>query len=307
MKLDSARQPELPAEQIATIVDWIDGNLSPEAALEFELSLSADPGLAAQVEAFSNLDALMRRKARATSVKARARPHWGVWTALAAAALVVIAVLPRFFASAPPTFEVALAPSFALAEDWTQQSAQLKGACAPGIAMARGENPTALSPEEFLRRTAVAETAVVAQALQAMQREIEAGWFVVPIELSAPASVVVLGFSQNAPPARLFPDPKASDPINDASHLAAGRQLLPGARAGLGRSAQTVEYRPGFLVPLGAQEFVVLVAVRETGLDAAALAELDSWIASEKSVDSAAARLAKAGFSVQRLSVREPN
>ncbi len=306
MNRNSARQPELSAGEIATIVDWIDGNLSAESALEFELRLCAEPELAARVESFSNLDALMRRRSRASGVKARPRPHWGVWTALAAAALVVIAVLPRFLASPEPTFEVALAPSFALAEDWTLQSAELKGTCAPGIAMTRGENPTQLSPEEFLRRAALTETAVVAQALQAGRRELEAGWFVVPIELSAPASVVVLGFCQAAPTLRLFPDQKVADPTKDASRLAAGRQLLPGARASFGRSAQTIDYRPGFLVPLGAQEFVVLVGVREAEIDAASLAELDGWIAGEKSVDSAAARLVKAGFSVQRLSVREP-
>ncbi len=306
MKLGSARQPELPAEQIATIVDWIDGSLSAEAALEFELCLTADPELAARVEAFADLDAQMRRELCTPGVRARARPHWGVWTALAAAALVVIAVLPRFLASPAPTFEVALAPSFALAEDWTLQSAELKGSCAPGIAMARGENPTQLSPEEFLRRAALTETAVVAQALESGQRELEAGWFVVPIELSAPASVVVLGFSQSAPTLRLFPDPKVADPTKEASRLAAGRQLLPGARARFARSAQTIDYRPGFLVPLGTQELVVLVGVREAEIDTASLAELDGWIAGEKSVDSAAARLAKAGFSVQRLSVREP-
>ena len=306
MKLDSARQPELPAEQIATIVDWIDGNLSAEAALEFELRLSADPELAARVEAFANLDSLMRHKARASGVKARARPHWGVWAGLAAAALLVIAVLPRFFSSPAPSFEVALAPSFALAEEWTQQSAELKGTCAPGIAMARGENPTLLSPEEFLRRTEAAESSVVARALDGGQRELEAGWFVVPIELSAPASVVVLGFAKDASALRLFPDPKDVDPAAVASRVAAGRHLLPSARAGLGRSAKTVDYRPGFLVPLGAREFEVLVAARADALDAATLAGLDSWIASEKSVDSAAARLTEAGFSVRRLSVREP-
>ena len=114
------------------------------------------------------------------------------------------------------------------------------------------------------------------------------------------------GAQKDASALRLFPEPNVADPTRDTSRVPAGRQLLPGARAGLGRSAQTVDYRAGFLVPLGAQEFVVLVAVREAGLDATSLAELDSWIASEKSVDSASARLAKAGFSVQRLSVREP-
>lgn len=306
MKLDSARQPELPAEQIATIVDWIDGNLSHEAALEFEMRLSAEPELAVRVEALFGFDALMRRKARASGAEARPRLHWGVWTALAAAALVAITALPRFLASPTPTFEVALAPSFALAEDWTQQSPELKGACAPGISMARGENPTQLSPDEFLRRSGLAEAAVVAQALEAKRHEIEAGWFVVPIELSAPASAVVLGFRQNAASLRLFPSPAGAASATDASRLPAGRQILPGARAAFGRSQQTVNYQPGFLVPLGAKELTVLVAVREAGLDAAFLAELDGWIASGEPVDIVAERLGRAGFRVQRLSVREP-
>lgn len=306
MTHDAGMGREPHAEELTTILDWIDGNLPEEAALAFELRLSAEPELAARVEELSNLDALVRRHVRAGTPLARTRLHWGIWVAIAAAAVLAIAILPRFFAPTAPVFEIALAAGYASAEDWTQQTAELKGACAPGIAVSRGTNPVLLSPEEFLRRSTLSEDAVMEQALDGKRHELEAGWFVVPIELSAPASVVVLSFSPNAGPRRLFPDPESAATLPDAARLEAGRRLLPSPRAEIGRSGQSVVYRPGYLVPLDAGELVLLVAVREADVDAATLALVDASIEQARSANATGEFMVEAGFSVQKLRVREP-
>ena len=87
-----------------------------------------------------------------------------MWVALAAAAVLVIAIGSRFIGSDAPRCEVALAPGFALAEDWTQQLPELQGASAPGIGTSRGPNSKPLTAEEFSSRAERAEAAAISDA-----------------------------------------------------------------------------------------------------------------------------------------------
>lgn len=288
---------ELTHEEVATALDWIDGNLGVDAAIEFELRLAAEPGLAARVEALARMDQRMGRQ----RLSAPPRARWGRWLALAAAAaLIATLTIPRLQGPREPAFEVALAPSHALAEDWIHGAPALAGQCAPGIAMSRGENPTVLAPGEFLRRAALAESQVIDEALGSGAKELEAGWFVVPLELAEPASVLLFAWGESGAPQRLFPTSEAA-PLQ----LPAGRSLLPGPRAVGSEDGAAVRYQPGFLIPRGAGRWVVLVAVRPGELGAGELRRLEDLLATQEQ-GPGQAHLEEQGFAVRRLIVREP-
>ncbi|HTF90411.1 MAG TPA: hypothetical protein VK843_18485 [Planctomycetota bacterium] len=297
---------ELSSEDVAAAMSWIDGELEPEAAMAFELRMSQDSELAQRVEALVGIDALLRRQAKSASTGAGSR-HWGVWMSLAAAAGLLICALAWSMLRKPATLmEVALAPSFAMAEDWTQGKPALEGASAPGIGVSRGPNQKQLSARDFLSASNAAEEFIATAALEEKRRELDAGWFVVPIDLREPAVVLVLSFSDAAGASRIFP----SDPVVVRGHLAKGRSLLPSPRAVEGSAPDTLEYRPGFLVPIGAKELTVLVAAHRDPEDRPELhlpiEELDGLLAKKPSVERVEEFLKAYGFQSQRLVVREP-
>ena len=82
-----------------------------------------------------------------------------------------------------------------------------------------------------------------------------------------------------------------------AATLEAGRHVLPGERFEL-EGARAL-YRPGFLVPLGAEVLEVLVGVRPASGAPLATGRFDS-------LEEAARALAAQAFAVRRLTVREP-
>ena len=288
---------ELTPEEVATALDWIDGNLGVDAAIEFELRLAAEPELAARVEALARMDQRMARQ----RLSAPPRARWGRWLALAAAAaLIATLTIPRLLGPREPAFEVPLAPGHALAEDWIHGAPALVGQCAPGIAMSRGENPTVLAPAEFLRRAALAEGQLIDQALGSGAKELEAGWFVVPLELAEPASVLLFAWGERGAPQRLFPTSEAA-----ALPIPAGRSLLPGPRAVGSADGAAVRYQPGFLVPRGVGQWVVLVAVRTREVGAEELRRLEEELATREH-GPGQAHLEEQGFEVRRLIVREP-
>lgn len=306
MSTSEPDSPELVPADIALAMAWIDGELEPEAAQDFELRLAADPALAARVESLSLLDEHLRRDARVRARTERTRQRWNVGVGLAAAALLLITVVPQLFAPRAPDFEVALAPGFAMAEEWIGTQPELRGASAPGIATSRGAGGAPRSAEEFLRASELAEVQVSEQALAQGRRELQAGWFVLPMRLEEQASVLVFGFSESAPATRLFPASTDAASASVASRVMAGRRILPGPRAVAGEKARTVQYQPGFLLPLGVGELQVLIAVRRDELDSTWLRELDGELAAGTSAQQLAARLEREGFRLQRLVVREP-
>lgn len=297
MSAPEERGRDWTAEELADIVPWLDGQLDPLAAAEFERRLANDPALAARVEEVAGLDALLRRRTPAAMNATRRR--WTVGVGLAAAALLLVALLPTLWAPRPPRFDVALAEGFALAEDWTRAMPELRGARAPGIAVARGEAARALDADEFLRASDFAEAAVARHALEQGRAELDAGYFVVPIELSEPASVVIYAQGPAKSAERLFP----SNEVAEAA-LPEGRALLPGPRARRAGGA-TLLYSPGFLVPLGVESYDVLVAVRRAPILAEELQQLDRFAAAHNSVD-LRSELTSRGFALRSLRVREP-
>ncbi|MEO6708003.1 MAG: hypothetical protein ABI054_03610 [Planctomycetota bacterium] len=297
---------ELSSEDTEAAMSWIDGELEPQAAMVFELRMSQDRELAQRVEALVGIDALLRRQARLAGAGAGSR-RWGVWLSLAAAAGLLIFALAWSLLRKPATLmEVALAPSFAMAEDWLQGQPGLEGASAPGIAVSRGPHQKLVSAQDFLSASHAAEQFVVAAALDQKRSELDAGWFVVPIDLREPAVVLVLSFSDAAGASRIFP----SDPVVVRGHLAKGRSLLPSPRVVEGSAPATLEYRPGFLVPIGARQLTVLVAAHRDPEDRPELAlpieELDGLLAKQPSVERVEEFLVAYGFQCQRLLVREP-
>ena len=304
---DLARAPrELSSEEVAQALDWIDGELSQEAALEFELRLAADSSFADRVEVLGLLDEQLRRDARARARIERTRRRWSLGVGLAAAAVLASTLLPQLFAPRAPDFEVALAPSFAMAEDWIAAQPELRGSVAPGISVARGANENQRSAAEFLRASELAEFSVASNALSTGRHELEAGWFVVPIELEAPSAVIVIACSDKSPATRLFPTQADPAQAAAAARIERGRHLLPSPRVIAGRQPQSLAYQPGFLVPLNVGELTILVAVRTRAPESEWFGALEAQLIAGASAEHLDERLSREGFKVQRLLVREP-
>jgi hypothetical protein len=302
----SADARELAAEEMIAALDWIDGELHGDAALDFELRLANDSVFARCVEQLALLDEQLRREARVRARIESTRRRWNIGMGLAAAAVLAICLLPQLFSHSAPSFEVALAPGYALAEDWVAEQAELIGASAPGIATLRGGAAKQRSAAEFLRASELAELAVSVHALEDQRRDLESGWFVLPLELDAPAAVLVLACDDAGHVTRLFPSATDSAQASREAQRPAGRQMLPSPRAISGREDGTLSYSPGFLVPLGAGSLQILVAVYAEPLTPSWMEHLDSALAAHIGPASIEQRLVREGFKVQRLSVREP-
>lgn len=306
---------DLPPEQAARIQAWLDGDLPEELAAELEFELARDPELAARVEALDGIDRRLRRAARAESIRGprrtavapAGRRPWRVTAWAAAAALLVTATVFFLRREAPEFENVTLARGFAVAEEWVEQVPELAGRGAPGIGLERGASKEVLGPAEFVARADEAERRVAATALGFADPELRAGWFVLPIALSAPRSVLVLGVGDDGVARRLFPEPDApAASVVPASRVEAGTRILPGPRAVLRPSGDAVDYRPGFLVPLGTRELAVLVAIRARELTGDELTSLERELAAGRGADAAAQVFLRAGFSLTRLRVLAP-
>ena len=130
--------------------------------------------------------------------------------------------------------------------------------------------------------------------------ETTAAFFALSVHAMRPTQVLVFGFPEQGAALRYWP---SSDGGTASSALVGpGDHVLPGPSFEIVEDPRgaRVEYRRGFLVPIGALRVEVVVATRGDGvqLDAADLAPgLDAA--------ATATRLRSAGFAVRSLSVRE--
>jgi len=292
----------------ALCVAYVDGLLSHDEQLAFELRLAADPELAARVRKLLETDELLREAqremARETQRAARRRPVMWIVSLAAAAALLAWLAVALLRAPSRATFEVAVAPSFESAVEFVASEPTLAGLAPPGLETLRsGANETNIDAERFVELAAQAELRRARAALETHSAEIAAPFFVLPIRLGEPSEVAVFALAAGAPVERLFPREGES-----SATLPAGEHVLPSGRfehVGDG-AASRVRYVRGYLMPVGPDELRVVVAVRPPRSQPAS--EPESWKEALLARDAAGleATLALAGCSTRVVVVRAP-
>ena len=287
---------QLSSEDMALCVAFVDGELERDAQVAFQRRMATEPDLAAAAQALLETDEMLRKLNAGTQAKLarvrRMRP-W-VWAAsLAAAAALIVAIGRWNLTSGPaPSFEVALAPSFESPLDYIASQPSLAGLRPRGVDVLRGENQAPnIEAQEFLAKA----RAVEVDAERVASKEISAGYFVVPIEVSRAAEVVLYAF----PAQRATAESAAIEPLY-AGQLPSGRHVLPGPRFAPDTAhAEWVHYERGFLVGVGVGELDVVVGVRRTGAPARTATRFKNGAEAE-------AALTADGFVVRHMRVREP-
>lgn len=304
----------LSEADMANCVAYVDGALSHDERLAFELRLAAEPGLAAATSALLDTDRLLRtlemqmrtlemQSAQQVARARRLRPLvWAGSLALAAAVLIAFGVSLLDPAERQALYRVAVAPGYESSADYIASVPSLGGLRPPGLDVLRGADETPnVTAREFAERAHAAELelaqAVLDQAADATTpSEITAGFFVVPLELARRSDVVVYALPESTEPAGAS---EGAAPVFLAT-LEAGRHVLPKERVALDAvTGDSVRYERGFLVSLGAGVLDVVVGVR---------ASTDEPLVAPKARDrqQALLELERAGFSVRVLRVREP-
>jgi hypothetical protein len=291
----------LPENDMAMCVAYVDGDLSSDERIAFELRLAAEPALAAATEALLDTDHLLRKlegdSVRQVARVRRMRPWlWSGSLAVAAAALTALGIhlLAPGAGMRVPSFRVAVAPSFESSSDFVASVPDLQGLRPAGLDVLRGssEEPNIAAPD-FAAKASTAEDRLASTALDGAPREVTAGYFVVPLELARPSDVAIYALPKSGPHdaevAPLF-----------AAPIDAGRHVLPSQRFQLdGVTGASVHYERGFLVPVGAGELEVVIGVRERSAAAAEVPRV-------RDAQSARHALEQHGFAVRVLHVHEP-
>lgn len=295
----NSRRVELSEEDLAACVAYIDGAMSTEQQLEFERRLAARPELASRVRQLLETDELLRgagRDAPREIERARRLVPW-VWavSCAAAAAVLVWAVIHLATPRETALFEATLSASHEGAREWVEAHERLAGLSTAGLENLRGGAATAnVAPERFVELASEAERSELLEALAAPPlAALEAGYFVIPLRLAAPAEVAVFALSSTARVERIF----------QADTLAAGEHVLPGPRFALTGegTALRVRFQRGFLTPVGIRDLELVIAVRRAG---AAGAAFDGSGASDRATLDAALRAQ--GYQTRSFTVREP-
>jgi len=308
----------LDDDDMARAVAFIDGAMSADERLRFELRLAAEPELAAALDSLMRTDELIRRvsASRASGggvlslASRKKRSAWPWLASLAAAVLVVFGIVFWRERERSPRTDclVSLAPSFASPEAFLASRPELEGLTPPGLGSLRGfSDETNIGAAEFVAKAhALEEKPAPPRVARA---PITAGWFVIPIELEASSSVVVLGFPRNGSSARLYPEATDARVPRERGRLDAGVHTLPRERIELAANSgatPSVAYNRGFLVPIGARELDLVVGVRREELDAELLATIDAALKRGDTRASVRTLLEERGFGVTELSVIEP-
>lgn len=304
-------------EDLELAAAFVDGELSGDERTRFELRLSVEPELAAHVERSMSTDEFVRRHARTARgtsahafsatrdarASATARPRWRLLPALLAAAAAIVAIvgicaLLRDEPKRALAAEVAIAESFESAAEWIARVPELAEQRPPGLDELRGEDePANADPRAFVDAAQRAE----ARAFGASAAETTAAFFSIAVRITEPTQVVVFGFPTQGSPLRLWP--MTDDERAATALLVAGDHVLPAPSFRLVEDPRGahVEYRRGFLVPIGAERLEVVVATRAAGT-ALHADEIAPGLDAAQTVT----QLRSRGFAVRTLVVREP-
>jgi hypothetical protein len=304
----------LSNDDMARIVEYVDGTLDERERAEFELRMSAEPELAAAVEGTLDSDLLLSRLTAAGSVAATGpralRPVRSPWwiVSMAAAAMLLFWVgrgLLQGVGAPPAVFEVALAAGYESPSDYVASTVELAGLVPPGLGVLRGatEEPN-VSAAEFVKRSAAAELELVRRTAAKETEVPRSGFFVLPLHLEADASVLVFAWPEVGAHARLWPEETDAEAAASSARLVARDHVLPRPRIEHFMPDDRLVYHRGFLVPFGARSVQVWFAARAAALDAADVTAVDAALATGP--DALRRELDRLGFRVAELRVDEP-
>jgi hypothetical protein len=310
----------IPEADHVALLAYLDGALSEEERIRFELRLADEPALAAAYEEIADVDGLLRSAERARAIPRRSA--WRTWVpfALAAAALAAFGVWALLGRSPRPSFtcEVAVLPS-SLEFDAYDATLGLDPRLHLRGGGTRGADTEGLGPTEYVEVVQRAERERRQDALARATLSTRAPYYTIPFRASSPCSALVLSITRTGAVAREYP--RRDRPEWPANwHEPGTVHVLPREviRLADGAGGVDVELDPGFLVPIGVRELDVLLALRDTPLADALVQELDGWIERESSrratsaaqarsiVDDLHAWLGARGFEVRRMRVEEP-
>ncbi len=288
-------------EDYAAAGAFVDGEMAEPERTRFELRLAADPALAQHVEELLRMDEVARSAAR-RAVEARPKSRLRLLPAIALAAAsvaVVLGVRAWFDARLEPArAQVALVPSYESAAEWIASDPSLTGRRPPGLDELRGANETPnVDARTFLDAVLRLESSRFGVATPAVTT---AAFFALPVRATEPVDVLVFGFPKGGTPVRYWPE--SADP--SAARVEAGDHVLPGPSFTLVSDPRgdRVEYRRGFLVPIGAERVTVIVASRAangSALEARSLAPASDAATASSELDAA-------GFATETFTVVEP-
>ena len=254
----------------------------------------------------------MEGSTSASKLGAPRRVLW--WAGSLAAAALLLFVLSKMLAHDKSTLraqvQVALAPSWESPEEFVEKHPGLVGLKPPGLDVLRGASEsTNIDAAAFAAKAHTVEEETASAATRPSLQPITAGYFVVPLRTERPVSIVVFGLPANGASVRFYPESTDPRPIPMQARLEPGSYVLPHERIELidepGSRARVV-YNRGFLVPIGAGEMTVLIATRETLLDAQTLKTIDDAIAHKDAREAIESLLAARNFEVSALKVIEP-
>jgi len=306
----TAGRGELEEADLLAIIEYLDGEMPPDEMIEFELRLSEDPALETAFESFESTDRLQRRalSRKAPWSKLRLLPRWRVLDLAAAAALLLM--IGAYFMFLRPSdqkhglptsdaieFDVAaLSTGVGVAgfhralglvgpeadvrpESWKQA---LRGADDPG-------QFTILPDAEYYRDMAPVLETRLERALADPSPLDPIEYFVLPLRVEQELSALVLLVDSQGVVSGALGEPfEAAYPggaswDQDSGRLQSGRvHVLPQEmlrwEGEPGDKLQDFEW--GFLVPRGARQLTVLVALRSAAFDDGLRASLVEFLAS---------------------------
>jgi hypothetical protein len=300
---------ELSEADMALCVSFLDGELAPAQRSRFELRLASEPQLSRALDELALVDGLILKvRPRQVPLSALAAARSRRWSRvlLAVAALVLAVFGVRWVlvreSNAPRELWVAAVASYESPREFIERHASLRGLQPPDVEQLRGEDqPTNVGAAEFAARAAEAERVERAQLDTTVPTK--ASFFVLPFATPRAVSVLVLAFPKHGKPVRLLPDARDARAPAQQGRFEAGEHVLPSERFVV--DAGRLEYRRGFLVPVGAEELEIVVAVRSAPLDVRVLVQVDQVLTLADPRTAATSALQANGFELRTLRVLE--
>lgn len=296
---------------------YLDGTLSKEEMIRFELRLTNEAALAAAFEAVADMDVLLRSASptlaspRTGRLRRRIPAVAAVVLAVAAAIGVVAGGWWWMRREIPPVcrFQVAALGIPEASPEDVNELLGLEVEWLPMVVRAASVDPTRPSPTQYLERALPVQAERGSAALAEHREEVDANVFFLAVRPEEPAWAVVIGVAPGAPPRRLHPADDASGTALSAGEL----KWLPAppVQSVRDENGERAEFMDGFAVPWGARELRVIIGLRHEPVDASMLSELDratqSLAGDPASVAAdVEALLRRHEFSVGHLRIRAP-
>lgn len=292
----------------AAIVAYVDRDMEPAAAEDFERRLASDPRLARAFATFVRVDSVRARACRTSAApRATEARRWRV-AALAAAGLAAAVGLGFWLVrreQPAPAIQVAIlrgAPD----RDGYHAVLGLPDDLIPPGGTPRGQDPSGrtMSVGDYVAMAREVEQQRIAAALARPAEMLEAFTFYVPVRLTHRAWIAVLALYDDGRLVQLFPPAGASPETGwlsaPATHILPREALVPRAAA-----QEPPDFEPGFLLPRGVKESYVVV-IQSQAAQPDLLERLTDALSPPRTRGTVLAWLRAQGFSARSFVVRAP-